>query len=249
MNNPFSLVGKVILVTGASSGIGRAIAVTCARMGASLVITGRNKDRLNDTINTLEGDNHLLFSVNLINQEEVCLFVDSLPKLDGIVHCAGIGNRTFCKDITNDDYKNVIDTNLKSPILLQTEILCKKKLNKASSIVFIASMAAKYPSVGNALYSASKGGMISYAKCLGLELASRQIRVNCICPAMVWTDLILQGDITKEDLIVAQQKYPLKRYGQPEDVANLAVFLLSDASSWMTGSCIDISGGGEGALV
>lgn len=245
MRNPFSLEGKFILVTGASSGIGRAIAVASSGMGASLVIVGRNKDRLNETISLLEGDKHISLSVDLNNIEEVSSFVNSLPKLDGIVHCAGIGNRTFCKDITDDYYRKVLDTNLKSPILLQAELLSKKKMNKASSIVFIASMAAKYPSVGNALYSASKGGMISYANCLGLELASRQIRVNCICPAMVWTDLIFQDGITKEDMIVAQQKYPLKRYGQPEDVANLAVYLLSDASTWMTGSCIDISGGGK----
>jgi len=101
------------------------------------------------------------------------------------------------------------------------------------------------PSMGNAIYSASKGAIISYAKCLGLELAPRQIRVNCISPAMVWTELILQKGMTKEDLEDAQLKYPLKRYGQPEDIANLAVYLLSAASSWMTGSCIDITGGAK----
>lgn len=99
--------------------------------------------------------------------------------------------------------------------------------------------------MGNAIYSASKGAIISYAKCLAVELAPRQIRVNCICPAMIWTELILQGGLTKEEMEEAQLRYPLKRYGQPEDVANLALYLLSDAAAWMTGSAIDLTGGAQ----
>jgi len=107
----------------------------------------------------------------------------------------------------------------------------------------IASCAANFPSIGNAIYSASKGAIISYAKCLALELAPRMIRVNCICPTMVWTNLILEGGVDKEQLKEEEFKYPLKRYGKPEDIANLTLYLLSEASSWMTGSVIDITGG------
>ena len=114
--------------------------------------------------------------------------------------------------------------------------------------MYVASRAANAPSVGNAAYSASKGAIISYAKCLALELAPRLIRVNCICPGMVWTELILKDGVDKEQLEQSQLTYPLKRFGQPEDIANLAIYLLSDASSWMTGSSLDISGGGEGIL-
>ena len=138
-----------------------------------------------------------------------------------------------------------MNVNFKAPVLLQTALLSAKKVNKSASVVFVASRAANAPSIGNALYSASKGAIISYAKCLTLELAPRGIRVNCICPAMVWTDLIYKGGLTKEDLEKEQLKYPLKRYGHPDDVANLAIYLLSDAASWMTGSCIDLTGGGE----
>ena len=138
--------------------------------------------------------------------------------------------------------------NMEAPILLQSAILAKKKINKASSIVYIASRAYQSPSMGNAIYSASKGAIVAYAKCLALELAPRQIRVNCICPGMVWTDLIT-NDVDKETLEQSQLQYPLKRFGQVEDVANLAIYLLSNASAWMTGSCVDISGGGEGILV
>ena len=145
--------------------------------------------------------------------------------------------------LTSEDVDEVMNVNFKSNVLLQAELLRAKKIKKAASIVFLASRAASSPSIGNAVYSASKGAVMSYAKCLSLELAPRQIRVNCICPAMVWTDLILQGGLTKEDLEEAQLQYPLKRYGQPQDVANLAIYLLSDASLWMTGSCVDLTGG------
>lgn len=147
--------------------------------------------------------------------------------------------------MTQADIDHIMKPNLEAPVLLQAAILAKKKINKAASIVYIASRAANAPTVGNAIYSASKGAIISYAKCLALELAPRQIRVNCICPAMVWTDLVLQDGVTREDLQEDEKRYPLKRYGTPEDIANLAIYLLSDASGWMTGSNIKISGGGN----
>ena len=242
--NPFSLKGKTILVTGASSGIGRGIAVTCSKMGATVVLGGRNETRLNETLSEMEGDGHVLAVADLTKKEELEKMVDILPKLDGIVHCAGIGQRILCKQLKESDVDNVMDMNFKAPVLLQTEILKKKKINKGASIVFIASIAAESPSVGNSIYSASKGAIISYANCLVVELAPRKIRVNCISPAMVWTDLILKDGISEEELKEDEQKYPLKRYGNPDDIANLAVYMLSDASSWMTGSNVRITGGG-----
>lgn len=241
--NPFSLKGKTILVTGASSGIGRGIAVTCSKMGATVVLGGRNETRLNETLSEMEGDGHVLAVADLTKKEELEKMVDILPKLDGIVHCAGIGQRILCKQLKESDVDNVMDMNFKAPVLLQTEILKKKKINKGASIVFIASIAAESPSVGNSIYSASKGAIISYANCLVVELAPRKIRVNCISPAMVWTDLILKDGISEEELKEDEQKYPLKRYGNPDDIANLAVYMLSDASSWMTGSNVRITGG------
>ena len=241
--NPFSLEGKTILVTGASSGIGRGIAVTCSKMGATIVLGGRNETRLNETLSEMEGDGHVLAVADLTKKEELEKMVDILQKLDGIVHCAGIGQRILCKQLQESDVDNVMDMNFKAPVLLQTEILKKKKINKGASIVFIASIAAESPSVGNSIYSASKGAIISYANCLVVELAPRKIRVNCISPAMVWTDLILKDGISEEELKEDEQKYPLKRYGNPDDIANLAVYMLSDASSWMTGSNVRITGG------
>ena len=242
--NPFSLTGKVILVTGASSGIGRGIAVTCSKMGASVILNGRNQQKLEATFVQLEKGNHKIVAADLTNNESVSRMLKDLPMLDGVVHCAGIGQRIPCKLLTEDAVNQVMDANFKAPVLLQAELLRQKKIKKEASIVFIASIASWSASFGNSVYSGSKGAIISYSNCLALELAPRRIRVNCISPAMVWTDLINQEGVEKEKLKEDESKYPLKRYGQPEDIANLAVYMLSDASTWMTGSNVKISGGG-----
>ena len=243
--NPFSLEGKTILVTGASSGIGRGIAITCSKMGATVVVAGRNSSKLDETLNMMEMGNHLRMICDLTQSGQLQTSVADLPKLDGVVHCAGIGQRILCKQLSEKDIETVMNINFNAPVILQKELLEQKKINKAASIVFIASIASWSPSIGNAVYSASKGAIISYANCLSLELAPRLIRVNCISPAMVWTDLVLADGIDEGQLKEDEKKYPLKRYGTPEDIANLAVYMLSDASSWMTGSNVKISGGGK----
>lgn len=243
--NPFSLADKTILVTGASSGIGQAIAVSVSKMGAKVVINGRNTVKLENTLSQLSGENNSIIAADLTKQEEIATLAATVPQLDGIVHCAGIGHRMPAKMLTESDVDTVMKANFSGAVLLQAALLSQKKVKKDSSIVFIASKAADFPSPGNAIYSASKGALISYARCLALELAPRGIRVNCICPAMVWTDLILQNEVTIDQLHESEKNYPLKRYGKPEDVANLAIYLLSDASSWMTNSCVDLTGGGQ----
>lgn len=246
MNTPFSLIGKTILVTGASSGIGRAIAIRCSEMGAAMVITARNQERLSETMQLLTGDGHKMVIADLTILDDLNQLIDQLPVLQGVVHNAGVGTRVTTKDVSYNDIEQIMQPNFVSPIMLQARLLSAKKIQKKASLVFIASRAANAPAVGNALYSASKGAIISYSKVLALELAPRQIRVNCICPAMVMTDLISVVGFTDQELAEAQQKYPLRRYGKPDDIAYLAIYLLSDASEWMTGSCIDITGGENG---
>lgn len=242
-NTPFSLEGKTILVTGASSGIGRGIAICCAHNGATVVITGRNENRLKETLKQMPGEGHVMIVCELTQTEALKQFAAGLPQLDGIVHCAGIGQRIPVKLLTESDVDQVMNVNFKAPVLLQTALIQTKKIKKGASVVFVASIASWSPSIGNSIYSASKGAIISYANCLALELAPRKIRVNCISPAMVWTDLILKDGLEEEQLRADENNYPLKRYGQPEDIANLAVYMLSDASIWMTGSNVKISGG------
>lgn len=244
--NPFSLKDKVILVTGATSGIGKGIAGAAVKMGACVIGVGRNQERLNKlhSMITNYSSSSSVSQCDLTNAEDVGKLVDALPQLDGVVHCAGIGDRTLLKTVRQKDLDRVMKTNFEAPVLLQSVLQKRKLIKPKASIVFIASRAAFVPTVGNGLYAASKGALITYAKVLGLELAEKLIRVNCICPAMVWTELVIKdAKITGVDYHQEELKYPLKRYGDPADIANLAVYLLSDASSWMTGSSIDITGG------
>ena len=235
-------MAKTILITGASSGIGRAIAIACSKTGAQVVLTARNIERLRETFALLEGEGHLVIPADLTDSTQRQALAEQMPVLNGVVHCAGIGSRVLCKMLEADDVQHVMEANFNAPVLLQAALLQEKKIAAGSSIVFIASAAATMPSVGNAIYSASKAALISYAKCLSLELAARKIRVNCISPAMVWTDLALVG-ATEEQLQEAEQAYPLKRYAQPEDIAPMAVYLLGEEALWVTGSNFELTGG------
>lgn len=244
MESQFILSNKTVLVTGGSSGIGRSIALLCSKYGAKVIIVGRNETKLSENVR-LMGENASYVVADLTNGRDMAELITKLPKLDGVVHCAGIGHRKMAKQVTKEDLDTVMGINFNAPVLLQSSLLAEKRVSPGASIVFVASKAASSPSIGNGIYSASKGALISYSKCLALELAPRKVRVNCVCPAMIWTDLILQGTTTKEDLEIEQLKYPLKRFGQPEDVANMVAFLLSDAACWLTNSCYDVTGGGE----
>jgi NAD(P)-dependent dehydrogenase (short-subunit alcohol dehydrogenase family) len=242
--NPFSLNDKTILVTGASAGIGRAIAVACSQMGAKLVITGRNEKRLNETLNLLNGEKHLTFIADLADSVELSELVDFLPKLDGYVSNAGIVNPIVLQQMDEDDINKVIHINTLVPINLTRQLIQKKKLNKTTSIVFISSINGNNcSSVGNTIYASSKAALNGFAKSLALELAPREIRVNCINPGMIETDLFKSSAIDEVDLNNDKLKYPLKRYGKPAEVAFAAIYLLSDASKWVTGSSLLIDGG------
>ena len=231
-----------VLVTGASSGIGRAIAIACAAKGMTIVLNGRNVERLNETLAQMSGDGHLIIPADLTDSAQRQALAEQVPVLNGVVHCAGIGSRVLCKMLEQEDVQHVMEANFNAPVLLQAALLQEKKIASGASIVFIASAAATMPCVGNAIYSASKAALISYAKCMSLELAARKIRVNCISPAMVWTDLALVG-ATEEQLREAEQAYPLHRYAQPEDIAPMATYLLGEESGWVTGSNFELTGG------
>lgn len=241
--NPFTLASKKILVTGASSGIGRAIAVACSQMGACVILTGRNVAELSSTFEVLIGDGHSKIIADLNVETDVDKLVESLPVLDGFVSNAGINKRSLCKYIKESDFDLIMKTNLISPVLLTKKILKNKKLNTGASVVFISSIAAFHSSIGDGVYSATKGGIASFSKVLALELAAGKMRVNTIQPAMVRTSLIENGPLSAEDYEKDERKYPLSRYGKPEEIAYAAVYLLSDATSWMTGSDLVIDGG------
>lgn len=241
--NPFSLSGKTIFVTGASSGIGRAIAVECSRMGATVILTARNAERLEKTLSMLEGTGHAVVAADLTEENDRKHLIESLPVLDGVVQNAGVFNTVLTKNIQQKDLDYVLPPNLYAPILLQKELVKHKLLAKGSSVVFMSSIASLRPFIGNAIYTISKAGITGYAKVLALELAPKNIRVNCICPGIVRTDLTENSVFSTEEYKAEEMKYPLKRYGKPEEIAYMAVYLLSDASAWVTGTTMEVSGG------
>lgn len=247
MYNPFSLEGKTILVTGASSGIGRGIAVECSKMGARLVITGRSEERLQETLSMLEGEDHLIISADLSKQENIDFLVMRCPVINGIVHSAGIPKICGVKHINRELLEEIININEIAPILLTSALVKKKKLQRGSSVVIIASMSGVYvANVGESPYSATKGALSGFVKSAAYELASQGTRVNSICPAIVQTKLLeLSNEMFSEEQLNESMggKYPLKRFGKPEDIAYGAVYLLSDASSWVTGINLLIDGG------
>lgn len=243
-NNPFSLFDKTFLVTGASSGIGKAIAIECSKMGANLIITGRNETRLNETFSELVGEFHKTIIADLTNENDITLLCDQLPCINGIVHCAGFTIPIPFQFITKEKIDSILNVNFTSTILITQRLLKKKKIEKESSIVFISSISGIWcSSVGGSLYSASKGAINGLIKGMALDLAPKGIRVNSINPGMVETNIFSEGEITQEQFQEDMKKYPLKRYGKPEEIAYAAIYLLSDASKWVTGSNLLIDGG------
>lgn len=243
--NPFSLEGKTILITGASSGIGRTTAIECSKMGATVVLTARNEDRLKETISQLSGEGHSYIIADLSKIEDIENLVNTIPVVDGLVNNAGYNIMELVPFIKTEDAARVLSVNLQAPIVLTHAIVKKKKMSKDSSIVFTSSIAGKgVCSAGNSLYSASKGGLTAFMKNAALELAAKKIRCNAVLPGMVETPLKEgKSNITEEQWEINRQLYPLKRFGNPEDVAYAIIYLLSDASAWMTGSELVIDGG------
>lgn len=242
-NNPFSLQGKTILVTGASSGIGQATAITCTQMGADVVITGRDAERLQATAD-LMGEAKGQIVADLIVQEDVEKLVAALPPLDGAVLCAGNSTTLPLQFGTREKFDDMFDVNFFAPVELLRLMYKKKVLQKGASVVLIASIGGTHSFMpGNGVYGASKAALNSVMKYAAREYASRKVRVNSICPGMVDTPLIHRGTITEEQLAEDAKRYPLGRYGRPDDIAHGAIYLLSDASSWLTGHDLVIDGG------
>lgn len=242
--NPMNLEGKSILVTGASSGIGRAVAIECSRLGASCILTGRNEDRLQETREAMEGSGHSCIPAEQTDPEAVAALVEKLPKLDGVSHNAGIGCTMLCSFAKADEVDHLLRVNLTSIINLQTQLLKKRKINKGASLVFMSSVAAHRSTLGNGFYGIAKAGLSHYAKALAKELGNKGIRANAVLPGMIETPFIANLSALGDDMHDKYKaEYPLGRYGKPEEVAHIVAFLLSDATQWVTGGEFVIDGG------
>lgn len=242
--NPFTLEGKTILVTGASSGIGKASAIEASKLGALVIVCGRDHERLTQTLQSLEGEGHTAFEGDLLEQKTINRLVNTVPNLDGVVFSAGKGLTMPFQFCDREKFDEVFDINFFSPMELLRQLFKKKKINKGGSVVMIASIAGTgRRSVGNSVYGSAKAALQSMVRYTALELAPKKIRVNGICPGMVNTPFIHRGTLTEDQFQQDMATYPLKRYGEPEDIAHGVAYLLSDASAWVTGTSLVIDGG------
>ena len=244
MRNPFSLDGKTILITGAASGIGRATAVQCEQLGARVILVDINEKGLQETQCLLERNDSEYYSLDLTNLGVMTEVVATLPKLDGVASNAGIVLSLLAKFNEPEDMERIFRINTFSHINLIQQLIVQKKLNKGASIVFTSSMSGVYCGlVGGSLYGATKSAILCYAKALALEMAPRGIRVNTIHPGMIETPLTKDTSLSRDVLDADTKNYPLGRYGKAEEVASSIVYLLSDATVWMTGSQLLLDGG------
>lgn len=235
-----SLLNKKILVTGASSGIGESVVKLLATQGASLIITGRNEEKLSQLKKELQDSVSRSIAADLSVAEGVERIITECEGLDGVVHCAGIVEPTAIKFLKQKHIQKTFAINFEAPVLISSGLLAKNKINKNASFVFISSVSSLNPYPGSVVYSASKSALEAYSRSLALELASQGIRSNCIAPAMVKTPMFDKFD--DEKMKEHGENYPLG-FGEPIDVANAVSFLLSDASSWVTGTRMVLDGG------
>lgn len=248
MYNPYSLVNKVILVTGASSGIGKATAIECSKLGASVIVTGRNEHRLNDTLKDLDvtcGQRHQSVIADLSTEDNIADLVAIIPPLDGVSSNAGIPSTLLIKFIKQETLMDTLNINTVSHVNLAKLLFKKKKLNQGASYVFTASIGGTTSfGPGNSVYGMSKAAINSFMRFCAIEFSTRMIRCNCVSPGMIVTPMTQNSStFTKEDYEKDAEKYLLKRYGRPEEVARTITFLLSDASSFITGDTILVDGG------
>lgn len=248
MYNPYSLENKVILVTGASSGIGKATAIECSKLGASVVITARNEQRLKEVFDSLDtsfGQTHKMIIADISTPSAVGELVSQLPPLDGISSNAGtvVGNRPL-KFLRDDEVLSLMQVNSLSHLTLLRQMFKKKVLKTGASCVLTASIGGNWSfTPGNTAYGMSKAALQSLSRYAAIEFAPRMVRCNCVCPGMIDTPLINSGVLTEEDNAKDINMYLSKRYGRPQEVALTTAFLLSDASSFINGTSIVIDGG------
>lgn len=248
--NPFSLNGKVVLVTGASSGIGRQCAIDCSRMGARVVLIARNEARLNETLSLMEGDGHLVLPLDLSSsdglKEKVKEVVGRVGKINGVVNCAGMSSVTPLKLVTDELLDQFFRTNVYSAINLSKEVTRAGNCDKEGgcSIIFFASIMGLCGDKCKTLYSATKGALIAAARSMACELAKNKIRVNVVSPGAIETPINAKlPHMADPELRKELEEKHLLGLGECSDISNACIYLLSDAAKWVTGQNFVIDGG------
>lgn len=243
MNSLFSLLGKQILITGAASGIGRCVAVEASKLGANIALVDLNEAGLQETLGMLSEGSHTTLKCDLTSSEDRDNLIVQVSKLDGVVNCAGIGMTLPFKFCTENELGRIMNINFFGPVYLVQSLVKGKKINKNASVVYMASIDGTVTGhIGNSCYAASKGAIMGSVRAQALEFASRGVRVNCVSPARVNTPLIKRDNISEEQVEVNKQEYPMKRYADPIEIAGYILYLLSDVSTYASGSNLVIDG-------
>lgn len=241
MDTAFSLKGKTILVTGASSGIGRACAICFAESGAKVLLSGRSEERLAEVQALCPGSVSL--PGDLSASDGTAKLAASMESVDGFLHAVGVSRQMPIRFSTDEDLNFIMDANYFSGVRLTRDIMKLKKINKGGSVVYIASISGMLSCIGQFMYGSSKAAMIEFARDMAVEFAPRKIRANAISPGMVRTPMTEDFIKDSPDLYQADLKKYLLGYGDVSDVANAAQYLLSDASKWVTGTNLVVDGG------
>lgn len=237
-----SLTGKHILVTGASSGMGKVFARMIAAEGAVVSLLARNEERLTQTLNSLNGEGHKVFVCDLTDDEQIKKVATELNPIDGAVFCAGINDYVPLKFVSQSKIEPIFKTNFYSQVILTQSLVKKKQINRGASLVFISSLSSKLGVPGTLLYASSKAALDSAVRVMAAEMAPQGIRVNSICPGIVKTEMLSGTNISEEQFVEQEKEYPLG-LGTPEDVGYAVLFHLSDGSRWLTGQNMIIDGG------
>jgi NAD(P)-dependent dehydrogenase (short-subunit alcohol dehydrogenase family) len=238
------LKGKHILVTGATSGIGEATFKLIMQYGGIPYITGRNEGKLKQLSETYHLKNHQIYPADLTNDTAIENITNSINKLDGVVNAAGIVLPVPIKFIKRKHINDLLNINLTAQILLTASLFKNKKINNNASLVYISSISSKHPYFGGSLYVSSKAAIEAFSRSVALEYASKKIRANVVAPGLVKTNIFeaTLNASSKEEVEKYEQQYPLG-FGEPEDVAEMICFLLSDKSKWITGQTFFMDGG------
>jgi len=246
MSNPFSLEGKSILVTGASSGIGREVALTLNRCGAKLIINGRNLERLQAVADEINSMDTIVVCGDLTSEVTIRDIIERIPSVHGVVHAAGLLRLLPFRFISSESLGEMMEVNFFGPTYLSLALARNRKLVQGASLVYITSInGTAVGSKANSMYAASKGALLGMIKAMAIDLAKNKIRVNSVAPGMITTEgaANIAEHVTEQSISEDVKKYPLGRYGVPADVANACVYLLADASSWVTGTSMVVDGG------
>ena len=244
------LNGKVAIITGSGTGMGKATALLFAKEGAEIALFGRREEKLREVekeIKDQSGKDAIVVSGNVANIDDARMLVDKtikeFKKIDILVNNAGIFRGTPFQETEASEWDEVMETNLKGAFLLTKEVIPHMLSNKGGAIINIASILGMVAIPNTSAYNTSKGGLVMFTKSIAIEYANQNIRANCICPGLVATPMTKDFMAETETMKEIIKDYPMGRFGKPEDIAYPCLFLASEWSSWITGTVLPVDGG------